>query len=350
MSADDILSLFEAAVAENASDLLLTANTPPVLRLNGELRFLERPPLDAETVRKMAYAVMTDAEIAAFERDGEVDMAANAANRRFRGNIYRQRDALAAAFRLVPMTIPEIQKLGLPAALEELSLVPQGFLLITGPTGSGKSTTLASIIEHINRHRRAHVITIEDPIEFVFNSKKSVIDQREVGRDTGSFASALRHALRETPDVIMVGEMRDTETIAAALTAAETGHLVLATLHTGSTVQSIDRIIDVFPPHQQGQVRLQLSFTLLAVLTQKLVPMADGTGLALGTELLRNNPAIANMIREGKTQMLAGVLETQARLGMHTMDSSMIDLYRRGLITREDAARRMEHPQALDRG
>jgi twitching motility protein PilT len=346
----DIISLFEAAVAQNASDLLLTANTPPVLRLHGELRFLEVPPLDPDAVRKMAYAVMSDAEIATFERDGEVDMAANVGGRRFRGNIYRQRDALAAAFRLVPMSIPGIQALGLPAALEELALVPQGFVLITGPTGSGKSTTLAAMIEHINHQRRAHVITIEDPIEFVFTSKKSIIDQREVGRDTGTFASALRHALRETPDVIMVGEMRDTETIAAALTAAETGHLVLATLHTGSTVQSIDRMIDVFPPHQQGQVRLQLSFTLLAVLTQKLIPKADGTGLALGTELLRNNPAIANLIREGKSQMLAGIIETQARLGMHTMDSSMIDLYRRGLITREDAARRMEHPQALERG
>ncbi|HOX05550.1 MAG TPA: type IV pilus twitching motility protein PilT [Planctomycetota bacterium] len=346
----DIISLFEAAVAASASDLLLTANTPPVLRLHGELRFLEAPPLDPDAVRKMAYAVMTDAEIATFERDGEVDMAANVAGRRFRGNIYRQRDALAAAFRLVPTSIPEIQALGLPAALEELALVPQGFLLITGPTGSGKSTTMASIIEHLNRRRRAHVITIEDPIEFVFTSKKSIVDQREVGRDTQSFASALRHALRETPDVIMVGEMRDTETISAALTAAETGHLVLATLHTGSTVQSIDRIVDVFPPHQQGQIRLQLSFTLLAVLAQKLVPRADGTGLALATELLRNNSAIANLIREGKTQMLAGVLETQGRMGMHTMDSSMTDLYRRGLITREDAIRRMEHPQALDRG
>ena len=349
MPSDDIIALFEAAVAGNASDLLLTANTPPVLRLHGELRFLDRPPLDAEAVRKMAYAVMTDAEIAAFERDGEVDMAANVAGRRFRGNVYRQRDALAAAFRLVPTVVPEIRALGLPAALEDLALVPQGFLLVTGPTGSGKSTTLAAIIEHINRHRRAHVITIEDPIEFVFASKRSIVDQREVGRDTASFASALRHALRETPDVIMVGEMRDMETISAALTAAETGHLVLATLHTGSTVQSIDRIVDVFPPHQQGQIRLQLSFTLLAVLTQKLVPRADGSGLALGTELLRNNPAIANLIREGKSQMLAGVLETQARLGMHTMDSSLLDLYRRGVIAREEAARRMEHPQALDR-
>ena len=345
----DIIGLFEAAVAQGASDLLLTANTPPALRLHGELRFLEVPPLDPDAVRKLAYAVMTDAEIAAYERDGEVDMAANLAGRRFRGNIYRQRDTLAAAFRLVPSAIPEISALGLPAALEELALVPQGFLLITGPTGSGKSTTLAAVIEHINRRRRAHLITIEDPIEFVFVSRLSVIDQREVGRDTPSFASALRMALRETPDVIMVGEMRDVETIAAALTAAETGHLVLATLHTGSTVQSIDRIVDVFPPHQQGQVRLQLSFTLLAVLTQKLLPRSDGGGLVLATELLRNNPAIANLIREGKTQMLASVLETQGRLGMHTMDSSLVELCRRGLISREQAARRMEHPTALDR-
>jgi twitching motility protein PilT len=345
----DVLELFEAAVQAGASDLLLTANTPPAVRLNGELRFLERPPLDPQAVRELAYSVMTDLEIAAFERDGEVDMAVTVTGRRFRGNIYRQRDAVAAAFRLVATSIPPIRELGLPPALEELALVPQGFILITGPTGSGKSTTLAAIIEHVNRQRRAHVITIEDPIEFVFTSKQSVIDQREVGRDTASFASALRMALRETPDVIMVGEMRDVETISAALTAAETGHLVLTTLHTGSTVQSIDRIIDVFPPHQQGQIRLQLSFTLLAVLSQKLVPTADGKGLALATELLRNTPATSNVIREGKTQMLAGILETQARMGMHTLDSSLLDLYRRGVITREEAARRMEHPQALDK-
>jgi twitching motility protein PilT len=346
---DTILELFETAVRFRASDVLLTANTPPTLRVSGELRFLDLPPVDETALRKMVYAVMTDTEIAEFEKHGEVDMAANSAGRRFRGNVYRQRDSLAAAFRLVPGQIPEITELGLPTPLEELSLVPHGFILVTGPTGSGKSTTLAAMIGHINSHRRAHIITIEDPIEFVFKNRKSIIDQREVGRDTRSFAVALRHALRETPDVIMIGEMRDQETIAAALTAAETGHLVMATLHTGSTVQSIDRVIDVFPPHQQGQIRLQLSFTLLAVLSQKLVPTKDGTDLALATELLRNTPAISNLVREGKTQMLAGILETQARMGMHTMDSSILDLYRSGQISREVAARRLEHPQALDK-
>jgi twitching motility protein PilT len=292
---------------------------------------------------------MSDSEIAAFEKCGEVDMAANLSGKRFRGNVYRQRDTLAAAFRLVPSEVPGIADLGLPSVLENLALIPHGFFLVTGPTGSGKSTTLAAMIGHINRNRRAHILTIEDPIEFVFKNKQSIIDQREVGRDTNSFAAALRHALRETPDVIMIGEMRDQETIAAALTAAETGHLVMATLHTGSTVQSIDRIIDVFPPHQQGQIRLQLSFTLLAVLSQKLIPTKDGEGLALASELLRNTPAISNIIREGKTQMLAGILETQARMGMHTMDSSILDLYRAGSISREEAARRLEHPQALDK-
>ena len=344
-----IVDLFEKAVEVKASDLLLTARTPPTLRVNGELRFLKTDPLEDDEVRKMVYAVMTDAEIATFERDGEVDMAANISGRRFRGNIYRQRDAVSAAFRLVPLEIPGVQELGLPPALEELSLLPQGFILVTGPTGCGKSTTLASLVEHINQNRRAHIITVEDPIEFVFKNRKSIVDQREVGRDTTSFASALRHSLRETPDVIMIGEMRDQDTIAAALTAAETGHLVMATLHTGSTVQSIDRIIDVFPPHQQGQIRLQLSFTLLAVVSQKLIPDKDGEGLALATELLRNSPAISNLIREGKTQMLAGILETQARLGMHTMDSSLLDLYRAGRISREEAARRLEHPQALEK-
>jgi twitching motility protein PilT len=343
-----IIELFQQAVEAGASDLLLTARTPPTLRVSGELRFMDQAPLEDDAVRKMVYAVMTDAEIAAFERGGEVDMAANIAGRRFRGNVYRQRDSVSAAFRLVPTEIPGIRELGLPAALEELCLLPQGFILITGPTGCGKSTTLAALVEHINRNRRTHIITVEDPIEFIFKSRKSIVDQREVGRDTTSFASALRHSLRETPDVIMIGEMRDQETIAAALTAAETGHLVMATLHTGSTVQSVDRIIDVFPPHQQGQIRLQLSFTLLAVVSQKLIPDKSGEGLALATELLRNSPAISNLVREGKTQMLAGILETQARLGMHTMDSSLLDLCRAGRISREEAAKRMEHPQALE--
>ena len=347
--ADSILDIFRTAVRLKASDVLLTAKTPPTLRVDGQLRFMDLPPADADDLRKMAYAVMTDGEIARFERTGEVDLAANVGGRRFRGNVYRQRDSLAAAFRLVPSEIPAIGELGLPPALADLALSPQGFILVTGPTGSGKSTTLAALIEHVNANRRAHIITVEDPIEFMFVNSRSIIDQREVGRDTGSFQGALRHALRETPDVIMIGEMRDQETIAAALTAAETGHLVLATLHTGSTVQSIDRIIDVFPPHQQGQIRLQLSFTLLAVLSQKLIPVKEGPGLALATELLRNSPAISNLIREGKTQMLAGVLETQARLGMHTMDSSILDLYRSGRICREDAARRLEHPQALNK-
>jgi twitching motility protein PilT len=346
---DSVIQLFEAAVRFEASDVLLTANTPPTLRVGGQLRFLDSPPVDPDHLRKMVYAVMTDEEIAEFERNGEVDMAANVAGKRLRGNVYRQRDTLAAAFRLVPSDIPAIADLGLPAVMEDLALIPQGFILVTGPTGSGKSTTLAAMIGHANQHRRAHVITIEDPVEFIFRNRKSIIDQREVGRDTPSFASALRHALRETPDVIMIGEMRDQETIAAALTAAETGHLVMATLHTGSTVQSVDRIIDVFPPHQQGQIRLQLSFTLLAVLSQKLVPAKQGEGLVLATELLRNTPAISNIIREGKTQMLAGILETQAKMGMHTMDSSLLDLYRSGRISREECARRLEHPQALNK-
>jgi len=345
----DILDLFEVAARHRASDLLLTAGSAPVLRAAGELCRLRAPALEEAAVRRMVYSVMSEREIAAFERDGEVDMAVTVRGRRFRGNVYRQRDCLAAAFRLVPSEIPGFEELGLPPVLKELCLLPQGFILVTGPTGSGKSTTLAAMIEHINRNQRRHVITIEDPIEFLFRSDRSVVEQREVGRDTGSFASALHHALRETPDVIMVGEMRDVETIAAALTAAETGHLVMATLHTGSTVQSIDRIIDVFPPHQQGQVRLQLSFTLLAVVTQKLVPAADGGGLVLASELLRNIPSTSNLIREGKTQMLAGILETQGRLGMHTMDSSLADLYRRGRISREEAVRRMEHPQSLER-
>ncbi len=344
----ELHQLFQKAVDLKASDLLLTVNSPPTFRIHSELRLMKNEPLIAEDLNKALRTVMSPDEICEFEENGEVDICIEAGGRRFRGNIYKQRNNPAVAFRLIPAIIPNLEELGLPLVLGQMTLMPRGLILITGPTGSGKSTTLAALVSHINSQRRCHVITIEDPIEFVFTNEKSIIDQREIGRDTRNFETALRHALRETPDVLMIGEMRDIETIAAALTAAETGHLVMATLHTSTATQSIDRIIDVFPPHQQYQIRLQLSFSLLAIFSQKLMPTADGTGLVLASEYLRNIQAIANNIREGKTQLLYGILETSSRYAMQTMDNSIKHLFEKGVITKKEAIRNMEHPKLLE--
>jgi twitching motility protein PilT len=267
---------------------------------------------------------------------------------RFRVNCYWQRNAVGAAFRLIPKEIPDLEKLGVPEIMRDLVLRHQGLILITGPTGHGKSTTQAALIDIVNTEKRLHIVTIEDPIEFLHTSRQCVVDQREVGQDTLSFAEALRHVLRQDPDVILIGEMRDLETMRTALTAAETGHLVIATLHTNDAVQSVDRIIDSFPPHQQSQVRAQLAFCLQAILSQRLLPRKGGGERVLATELMCNNAAVANLIREGKAQQIYGVMETQARVGMYTMDFNVKDLYLRGLVEREEARRRMRNPQLLD--
>jgi twitching motility protein PilT len=258
-----------------------------------------------------------------------------------------QKGAVAAVFRLIPSEIPGVNDLGLPPVLEEMVLQPQGLLLFTGPTGHGKSTTQAALIDVINQKRRCHIVTIEDPIEYLHHPKKSVVDQREVGQDTHSFAAALKHVLRQDPNVVQIGELRDLETMGTALTAAETGHLVLATLHTNSAVQAVDRIIDVFPPYQQNQVRTQLSFCLLAVVAQRLLPRADGQGRVAAFEILRNVPGVANLIREGKTSQITTMVETHGKVGMQTLDASLKDLYQRGLVSREEAARHMNDPQRL---
>jgi twitching motility protein PilT len=344
----DIRRFFDAALKSNASDLLFTAGSPPCARVNGEIVYFDMPALSAEEVRRLVYAVLTQEQVARFEEKLELDFSISYRDTvRFRGNAYRQRGCVAAAFRLIPSKIPTLEELGLPPVLRELALHPQGLLLVTGPTGHGKSTTQAALIDIINSERRCHVVTIEDPIEYLHFSRRSVIDQREVGEDTRSFADALRHVLRQDPNVIQIGEMRDLETISTALTAAETGHLVIATLHTNSAVQSCDRIIDVFPPHQQNQVRTQLSFCLLAIVSQRLLPRADGKGRVAAVEILRNHPAVANLIREGKTQQLQTVMETQGRLGMQTMDAAVKRLYRDGIITRETATRNMVNPSML---
>ncbi len=347
----EIGRFFEAALRREASDLLFTAGVPPCLRFNGDLRAFDLPPLTSAQTQKLVYSVLTHEQIARFEAERELDFSIQYQDHsRFRGNVYMQRGAVAAAFRLIPSEIPEFETLGLPPVLADLVLQPQGLLLFTGPTGHGKSTSQAALIQIVNQHRHSHIITIEDPIEFVHLSQKSVVDQRDVGQDTHSFAAALKHVLRQDPDVILIGEMRDLETTAAALTAAETGHLVMATLHTNSAIQAVDRIIDIFPPHQQNQIRTQLSFSLLAIVSQRLLPRANGDGRVAAVELVRNVPAVAHLIREGKTSQIATVLETHAKVGMLTMDASLKNLYQRGLVTQEAAARCMVNPQALNSG
>jgi twitching motility protein PilT len=345
----EIFKFFDAAIDRGASDLLFTAGVPPCVRLNGAIVHFDLPPLTPDDTLKLLYSVISQEQIAKFEADWELDFSVQYQDKaRFRGNAYRQKNAVACVYRLIPSKIPALEELNLPPVLAELATQPQGLVLFTGPTGHGKSTTQAALIDIINTKRRCHIVTVEDPVEYLHTSKSSVIDQREVGEDTHSFASALKHVLRQDPDVLLVGELRDLESMAVALTAAETGHLVLATLHTNSAPQAVDRIIDVFPPYQQSQIRTQLSFCLLAVISQRLLPRSDGKGRIPAVEVMRNLPAVANLIREGKTQQLATIIETSSKVGMQSLDSSLKDLYRRGVITRDVAQKFMNNPSALN--
>ena len=345
----EVFKYFDAALQRSASDLIFTAGSPPSIRINGAIAMFDLPPMTAEETVRILYSVLSQEQIARFERDLELDFSIQYQSKgRFRGNAYKQKGAVAVVFRLIANVIPSLEDLNLPQVLEELCMQPQGLLLFTGPTGHGKSTTQAALLDLINTQRRCHIVTVEDPVEYLHVSKKSIVDQREVGDDTRSFASALKHVLRQDPDVILVGELRDLESIGVGLTAAETGHLVLATLHTNSAIQAVDRMIDVFPPHQQNQVRAQLSFCLLAIIGQRLLPRADGKGRIPAVEILRNLPSIANLIREGKTQQIATIIETQGKVGMQTMDSALKDLYRRGVVTREVAVKHMTNPQNLN--
>jgi len=334
-----------------ASDLHVTTGAKPTMRMHGHL-----VPLDAyevlspQVIQRMLYAIITQKQREKFEEVWELDFAYAVPGRaRFRVNLYKQRDALGAAFRIIPFEIKQLDSLGMPPSVHNFAMMPRGFVLVTGPTGSGKSTTLASIVDLANRQRSDHIMTVEDPIEFLHQHRKCLVNQREVGEDTHSFQNALKHVLRQDPDIIMVGEMRDLETISVALTAAETGHLVFATLHTQDAAQTIDRVIDVFPPHQQQQVRVQLAGALQGIVCQSLCRTADGRGRVAAVEVLMATPAIRNLIREGKTHQIPSALQAGAKFGMISMDQSLAELVRQRKITFEHGLEKCHHAEDFNR-
>ena len=347
----DFAAVLTKMVQVRASDVHLTPGFPPAVRVRGRIVPMDDyPPLSPQETREIVYSILNDSQRKKFENQQQLDFAyAIPGVARFRVNCFFQRGAISAAFRHIPTEILGLDSLGLPLVLEELTRKPRGFVLMTGPTGSGKSTSLASMVDLINEEREEHILTIEDPIEFLHQHKKCIVNQREIGADAHDFASALKAALRADPDVILVGEMRDLETISTALTAAETGHLVFATLHTQSTAQTVDRIIDVFPPHQQQQVRMQLSIALQGIVTQQLLPTADGSARIVACEVLVPTPAIRNLIREGKTHQIYSALQTSGAMGMQTMDAHLAQLVRRGKITRSLAEQRASVPEELKR-
>ena len=334
--------LLKVLMDKGASDLHITSGSPPQIRIDGDLIPFKTPPLDATEAKQLCYSLLTDAQKARFEEEQELDLSFGVKNlARFRANIFYQRGAVAGAFRVIPFEIQALKELGLPPVVEDLARKPRGLILVTGPTGSGKSTTLASMIDLINKERRGHIITIEDPIEYLHPHKGCLVNQREVGADTMSFKKALKYILRQDPDVVLLGEMRDLETIEAALTTAETGHLCMATLHTNGAVQTINRIIDVFPPHQQTQVRTQLSFVLEGIVCQQLIPKADNTGRCLGVEVLVPNAAIRNLVREEKIHQIYSQMQIgQSKHGMQTLNQSLLQLFQRRAITLEECLSR----------
>ena len=331
-----IENLLKLAAERRASDLHLTVDSPPVFRIDGSLVKVEEEILTPNIMTEIAKTLMNDAQYKQFEESGEMDFSHSIQEiGRFRVNAFRQRGAVGIVIRLIPFNIPTPEQLGLPQAIIEFANLRKGLVLVTGPTGSGKSTTLASLIDYINRTRSEHIVTVEDPIEYVHKHRMSLVNQREVGSDTRSFANALRAALRQDPDVILVGEMRDLETISTAVTAAETGHLVFSTLHTNDATQAVDRMIDVFPPFQQQQMRVQLAAVLQGVVAQQLIPRKDKKGRVAAQEILVVTPAVRNLIREGKTHQIANVMQTSGKLGMQTMEKAIQDHVRAGRIAPE---------------
>ncbi len=344
----NIQQLLELTINRNASDLHLSVGFPPMIRIHGELIPVPgEPVLTPEQVESMSAPLLSEAQQNIFKQSFELDFSFEFENKaRFRVNIYRQKGFSAASLRLIPFRIPEVNELGLPQSVIKLTELKQGFVLVTGPTGHGKSTTLASFINKINHERAIHVITIEDPIEYVYPPAKALIDQREMYKDTRSWGNALRSALREDPDVVLIGEMRDLETIASAMTIAETGHLVFATLHTNSASQSVDRIIDVFPEIQQPQIRLQLASTLEAIISLRLIPTIE-PGRILASEVLFATPAVRNVVREAKSYLIDNLIETSAELGMQILERSLADLFKKGKISQDTALRFAQRPELL---
>jgi twitching motility protein PilT len=343
--------LLKVMIEKGASDLHVTTGSPPQLRVDGKLQPVDVPPLNAQDTKQLCYSILTDAQKHRFEEDNELDLSFGVKGlARFRANVFVQRGAVAGAFRTIPFEILSFDQLGLPTIVAEIAERPRGLVLVTGPTGSGKSTTLASIIDKINRENHDHIVTIEDPIEYLHPHKNCLINQREVGADTITFSKALRHILRQDPDVVLIGEMRDLETIEAALKVAETGHLCLATLHTNSCVQTINRIVDVFPADQQSQVRTQLSFVLEGVMTQTLMPRAGRGGRCLAIEVMVPNPAIRNLIREDKIHQIYSQMQIgQEKFGMQTMNQSLASLVLRRMVTMDDALSRSSDHEELRR-
>ena len=344
---DDLL---QDMMEHHASDLHICTHAEPAVRVDGSLKRLNYEKFSDVQCKRILFEILNEAQLKKFESEMELDFAYSLPHRaRFRVNMYRDKGNVAAAFRLIPSRVPALKELNLPPILEQISNKPRGLVLVTGPTGSGKSTTLAAMINHINSTKRDHIITVEDPIEYVHTHKMSIINQRELGSDTKSFANALKSSLREDPDVILVGEMRDTETIHLAITAAETGHLVFATLHTNNAAESVDRMVDVFPPAQQSQIRTQLSNNIQAIVSQQLIPRAIGSGRVPAIEIMIATPAVRNLIRENKTFQITSILQTSANIGMVAMDQCLRELAQRGIITKETAISKAVHPEDLSK-
>src|SRR5205823_2770462 len=346
----DFADILLEVVETGASDLHLTAGSPPMVRERGRLRALDYPPLTPQDTREIVYSILNNEQRKRLETDWQIDLSyAIPGKARFRVNAFHQRASIGAVMRTIPSDIPRLEELGLPPVLLDFTHKPRGFVLVTGPTGSGKSTSLAAMLDRINEERNEHILTIEDPIEFLHRHKQCIVNQRELGTDATSFAEGLKSALRQDPDVILVGEMRDLETMATALTAAETGHLVFATLHTQDTAQTVDRIVDAFPPSQQHQVRVQLSIALQGIVTQQLLQTSDGSSRVCACEVLVPTPGVRNLIREGKSHQIYSALQTGAAYGMQTMDAALVDLVRRGRISQQTAERRSSTPDELKR-
>ena len=341
--------LLKILVEASGSDLHITTNSPPQIRVDGKLAPMDFPPLNQVETKQLCYSVLTEAQKHKFEEENELDLSFGVKGlSRFRGNIFVQRGAVAGVFRVIPYRILTFEDLGLPSIVHELCAKPRGLILVTGPTGSGKSTTLASMIDYININRREHIVTIEDPIEYLHPHKGCLVNQREVGADTKGFKNALKYVLRQDPDVVLVGELRDLETIEAALTLSETGHLCLATLHTNSCVQTINRVVDVFPPYQQSQIRAQLSFVLEGVMSQNLIPRMNSRGRALSLEIMVPNAAIRNLIREDKIHQIYSQMQVgQEKFGMQTMNQSLLTLFQKRFISLEDALGRSQDAEEL---